>query len=66
MVDRAKKLSILIVEQSVTLALRHASYGYILENGAVALEGSAADLSDREAVTNPYLGGGAPKLVPIH
>jgi branched-chain amino acid transport system ATP-binding protein len=41
----------------VTLALRHASYGYILENGLVALEGTAAELSDREAVTSRYLGG---------
>ncbi len=56
-INREKKLSILVVEQSVTLALRHASYGYILENGAVALEGTAAELSDREAVTSRYLGG---------
>jgi branched-chain amino acid transport system ATP-binding protein len=56
-INRERKLSILVVEQSVTLALRHASHGYVLENGAVALEGTAADLSDREAVTSRYLGG---------
>jgi ABC-type branched-subunit amino acid transport system ATPase component len=37
--------------------LRHASYGYILENGVVALEGMAAELSGREAVTSHCLGG---------
>jgi branched-chain amino acid transport system ATP-binding protein len=57
-----KKLAILVVEQSVNLALKHASYGYILENGRVVLEGAAADLADRELVSSRYLGGGAPRL----
>jgi branched-chain amino acid transport system ATP-binding protein len=52
-----KKLAILVVEQNVSLALKHAGYGYILENGTVVLEGTAATLSDRELVSSRYLGG---------
>ena len=33
-INREKRLAILVVEQNVSLALKHASYGYILENGA--------------------------------
>ncbi|MES1155645.1 MAG: ABC transporter ATP-binding protein [Pseudorhodoplanes sp.] len=62
-INAEKKLAILVVEQNVALALKHAAYGYILENGAVALEGSAAELADRELVSRRYLGGGAPRLV---
>jgi branched-chain amino acid transport system ATP-binding protein len=58
-INRDRKLAILVVEQNVSLALKHASYGYILENGTVALEGSAATLADRELVTSRYLGGHA-------
>ena len=41
-INAEKKLAILVVEQNVSLALKHAAYGYILENGAVVLEGAAA------------------------
>ncbi len=56
-INRDKRLSILVVEQNVTLALKHASYGYVLENGSVVLEGTAAELADRELVSSRYLGG---------
>ena len=59
-INREKKLAILVVEQNVSLALKHAAYGYVLENGAVVLEGAAADLADRELVSSRYLGGHAP------
>jgi branched-chain amino acid transport system ATP-binding protein len=58
-INREKKLAILVVEQNVSLALKHAAYGYILENGAVVLEGTAADLANRELVSSRYLGGAA-------
>jgi len=58
-INREKKLAILAVEQNVTLALKHASYGYILENGRVVLEGASAELADREKVSSRYLGAAA-------
>jgi len=56
-INHERKLAILVVEQNVALALRHAAYGYILENGAINLEGKAEMLMDREAISMRYLGG---------
>ena len=48
--------SVLIVEQNASLALEIATRGYVLENGRVALSGSAAGLRDDPAVQASYLG----------
>ena len=37
-------------------ALRHANYGYILENGRVVMDGVASDLANNEDVKEFYLG----------
>jgi branched-chain amino acid transport system ATP-binding protein len=52
----ARGTSILLVEQNVELALDVASRGYVLEAGAVTLEGSAAELHANPAVITAYLG----------
>ncbi len=57
-INQDRRLAILVVEQNVALALRHAAYGYILENGVISLEGKAETLMDREAISSRYLGGG--------
>ncbi|UFH51258.1 ABC transporter ATP-binding protein [Pseudomonas sp. KNUC1026] len=49
-------VSFLIAEQNINVALRHASYGYIMENGRVAGEGEAAQLAAREDLRHFYLG----------
>jgi branched-chain amino acid transport system ATP-binding protein len=51
-----EKVSFLLAEQNTMVALRFADFGYILENGRVVLEGSAASLSDNEDVKEFYLG----------
>jgi len=48
--------SILLVEQDVLVALEAADRGYVLENGAVALSGAAADLARDPDVRRAYLG----------
>ena len=58
-ISRDRKLSILVVEQNVTLALRHAAYGYVLENGRIVSEGESQILLDRDSLSRRYLGGGA-------
>ncbi len=50
-------LAILLVEQLVEKALRHASYGYLLETGAIGGEGTAAELHDSALLRRIYLGG---------
>jgi len=49
--------SILLVEQNARLALKFAKRAYVLENGRLVLEGSAADLLDNPEVKKAYLGG---------
>lgn len=49
-------ISILLVEQNASLALDTASYGYILKNGELQLEGSTADLKENDQVRELYLG----------
>lgn len=56
-INAERKLSILVVEQNVTLALRHASYGYVLESGKLVQEGPSAGLMDRDNLSKRYLGG---------
>lgn len=51
--------SFLVAEQNINVALRHADYGYILENGRVVGEGTAQALAAREDIQHFYLGGKA-------
>ncbi len=51
-----EQVSFLLAEQNTTIALRYASYGYILENGRVVMDGAAADLASNEDVKEFYLG----------
>jgi branched-chain amino acid transport system ATP-binding protein len=47
---------VVLVEQNAGLALRLASYAYVLEIGTVAIEGKAADLKANDHVRRAYLG----------
>ena len=38
------------------MALRYATYGYIMENGRVVMDGKASDLRENEDVKEFYLG----------
>ena len=51
-----ENVSFLLAEQNTSVALRHADFGYILENGRVVMEGAAADLASNEDVKEFYLG----------
>jgi branched-chain amino acid transport system ATP-binding protein len=48
--------AVLLVEQNAQMALAHATSGYVLETGRVALSGPAADLRRDETVRAFYLG----------
>ena len=50
-------ISVLLVEQNATQALRTAQRGYVLETGHVVKEGSGQILLDDPAVRAAYLGG---------
>ncbi|MCB1507480.1 MAG: ABC transporter ATP-binding protein [Hyphomicrobiaceae bacterium] len=53
-----EKVSFLLAEQNTNVALRYATYGYILEAGRIVLDGAASDLRENEDVKEFYLGVG--------
>ncbi len=54
--NREQGVSFLLAEQNTSIALRHAHYGYILENGRVVLDGTAEALRGNADVKEFYLG----------
>ncbi len=54
--NEKEKVSFLLAEQNTSMALRYATYGYILENGRVVLDGDAKGLRENEDVKEFYLG----------
>ena len=50
-------VSLLLVEQNARAALKVADYVYVLERGAVVLEGACADLIESPTIQAAYLGG---------
>ncbi|MGE0013601.1 MAG: ABC transporter ATP-binding protein, partial [Azoarcus sp.] len=55
---RRRGVSILLVEQNARAALQVADYAYVLETGAIAMEGPAVQLKDDPRVIEAYLGLG--------
>ena len=54
--NREQGVSVLLAEQNTNMALKYATYGYILENGRVVLDGEAQALRENEDVKEFYLG----------
>jgi len=52
----AAGVPILLVEQNARMALQVSSYGYILENGEIALHGPSRELAGNPQVQQAYLG----------
>jgi branched-chain amino acid transport system ATP-binding protein len=55
-INREKKVSMLLVEQNAIIALKYASYGYVIENGRTVLEGTTDELSANQDIQKFYLG----------
>jgi len=55
-INRKEGLTVLLVEQNATMALRVSQYGYVLETGRIVLTADAAELRDNETVRRSYLG----------
>jgi len=49
-------LTVLLVEQDITLALQVANRAYVLEGGRVVLNGPAAELRESAHIREHYLG----------
>ena len=57
-------VSFLLAEQNTNMALKYATYGYILETGRVVMDGRPQTLRENEDVKEFYLGvvGGRPQV----
>jgi branched-chain amino acid transport system ATP-binding protein len=53
---RDQSVSILIVEQNAHLTLEIAARAYVMEHGAIELEGTAAALREDASIQRAYLG----------
>jgi branched-chain amino acid transport system ATP-binding protein len=53
---KAAGTTLLVVEQNASAALQHSDRGYVLETGAVILEGTAASIASNPRVREAYLG----------
>jgi branched-chain amino acid transport system ATP-binding protein len=51
-----RKMSILVVEQNARLTLEIAERAYVIEHGAIELEGTAAELKSNTTIKRAYLG----------
>jgi len=56
MLNDKENVSFLLAEQNTNMALKYATYAYILENGRVVLDGDTATLKENEDVKEFYLG----------
>jgi branched-chain amino acid transport system ATP-binding protein len=54
--NKEEGVTFLLAEQNTNIALRYADHGYILENGRVVLDGTAAELRENTDVKEFYLG----------
>lgn len=54
--NQEEKVTLLLVEQNVKIALSIAEYGYIVENGRIMLKGTNTELLGNEDVAEFYLG----------
>jgi branched-chain amino acid transport system ATP-binding protein len=55
-INDEQKTSVLLVEQNANVALNISSYGYIMENGRIVLDGPAEKLKENEDIKEFYLG----------
>jgi branched-chain amino acid transport system ATP-binding protein len=54
---KEEKITFLLVEQNANMALDIADYAYVMETGAIILEGPCSELRKDEKVVRAYLGG---------
>jgi branched-chain amino acid transport system ATP-binding protein len=55
-INRQQGVTVFMVEQNANLALQIADRGYVLQNGRIVLQGSAADLLADPEIRTAYLG----------
>jgi branched-chain amino acid transport system ATP-binding protein len=54
--NQREQLTVLLVEQNASMALRIADHGYVMENGRIVLEGTGDSLRENPDIKEFYLG----------
>lgn len=62
-INQEQETTIVLVEQNANMALQIATYGYVMENGKIVMEGTSDELKNNPDVKEFYLGMGAADLV---
>ena len=57
-INKEQGITMLLVEQNANMALHSATYGYVMESGKIALDGTAEELLNNEDMKEFYLAGG--------
>jgi branched-chain amino acid transport system ATP-binding protein len=57
--NRERSMTMLLVEQNASLALKVSHYAYVLESGRIHLEGPSSEIRNRPEVKAAYLGAGS-------
>ena len=55
-INKESGVSILVVEQNASVALKTAEYAYVMENGRIVLDGEASQLAQNADIKEFYLG----------
>lgn len=56
LINQEQRTTMLLVEQNANIALKHASFGYVLQVGKVAIEDTATNLRTNKEVIEAYMG----------
>ena len=59
--NKEERISILLVEQNVKLALNVAPYAYVMETGRIVMDDTSEKLKENEDIKDFYLGMGEGK-----
>jgi branched-chain amino acid transport system ATP-binding protein len=54
--NKERGMTMLLVEQNASLALKVSHYAYVLETGRIHLDGPSSEIRDRPEVRAAYLG----------
>lgn len=55
-INAQKKITMILVEQNAHIALEHSHRAYVLENGAIVMQGSSTEIKNDPRVISAYLG----------
>ncbi len=55
-INQEEQVTVFVVEQNAKLALKSSTYGYVMENGRITIEGKSHDLLTNPQVLEAYLG----------